>query len=187
LIIVVIQWEWLSIQRDTRSSVLREVASQSYALATVVVPNEQADSSPQGDDALGKAPGPACQPLEVMAQVGVQALDGVRLLLPFGDDMTCTFRPQQVRVDCGLISTVVTSRRQRIDHPLHPFPTQLLQYLGSHDQPRLPGYSGHYVDALVFLPTWVNSSSISTVSVGVVSVTCSGRVASAAFTQLATL
>jgi hypothetical protein len=54
----------------------------------------------------------------------------------------------------------------------------------------IAGYRCHYVDTLLFLPTCVNSSSISTVSVGsvgVLSVTCSGSLASAALIQLATL
>ena len=53
---------------------LGELACQDDALAPVVVPHEQAHRSSQCVYALGEGSGTAAQALEVVAQVGIEAL-----------------------------------------------------------------------------------------------------------------
>ncbi len=49
--------------------------------------------------ALGEGSGSAAQTLEVVTQVGIEALYRVGLLLSFGYYMAAPLRPLQVRVD----------------------------------------------------------------------------------------
>jgi hypothetical protein len=102
--------------------VLREVTSHSYALASVVEPHEQAHGSAQSEDTLGESASSAAQPLQVMAQVGIDALNCVGLLFGFGYNVSGAFRPQHVRVDRRLVCAVVLGRRQAVYYSLYVFP-----------------------------------------------------------------
>jgi hypothetical protein len=116
------EWECLSIQGQAATVVFREVASHSYALASVVEPHEQPDSPSECLYALGEGSCSAAQPLEVVTQVGVEAFYRVRLLFGFGDDVRRALWPQQVRVDGRSVSAVMLGSRQSVYHLLHVLP-----------------------------------------------------------------
>ena len=85
--------EWLTIQGEGTTLVLREVTSHSDALASVVEPHEQAHGSTQSEDTLGESASSTAQPLQVMAQVSIDALNCVGLLFGFGYDVSGALRP----------------------------------------------------------------------------------------------
>lgn len=149
---------------------------QDDASAAVVVPYEEANGSGESFPAPGEASGASLQSAQVSTQVCIQALYRECLLLLLRNNMTAALRPQQLLIHCQSIRAVAKCKGKFLYELLHRYPTSFLHHAATYNQSSISRYRHHDVGLLLFLPTYVNSSSTSTVSVGVWSSTFSGRV-----------
>ena len=149
---------------------------QDDASTTVVVPYEEANSPGECFPTAAEAPASTFQSAQVSTQICIQPLYGIGLLLPLGNNMSTTVWPHQFLVHSQSVRTIAIGLWQSLHKLLHRYPTSFLHHITTDYQTSFSSYRHHYICLPLFLPMYVNSSSTSTVSVGVWSSTRSGRV-----------
>ena len=153
---------------------------QDDTFALVVMPHEEAHGPSESLPTAAETSAFTLQSTQVSTQVRVQTLYRECLLLLLRNNVRATIRPQHFSVHSQSIRTIATGLWQPLYKLLHRYPATLLHHTTTHYQSSVTSYRHHYVHHNVclplFLPTYVNNSSISTVSVGVWPSTRSGRV-----------